>query len=257
MTASSTLAGDLAMALDPVVLARAAGIEPDPWQADVLRSSSKEILLNCSRQAGKSTITAVLAVHEALFKAGALLLIFSPTLRQSKELFLKVKAIFHIITGLTGYWKERETGQELTLPNGSRIVALPGNKEANIRGFSGTTLLLIDEAARVLDELYSALRPMLAVSQGRMVIMSTPWGRRGFFHSTWTEGGPEWMRVEIPATQVPRIPAEFLEKERRSLPPLIFQQEYMCGFAEKSGAVFTFDEVDNALVEDMPAFFLD
>lgn len=241
----------LAMAVDPVQIALKASITPDQWQQDVLRTSSKQILLNCSRQAGKSTITSVLALHEALFTSMALVLIFSPTLRQSKELFLKIKALYRAITGQDTLWKDRETGQELTLANGSRIVALPGNKEANIRGFSGTTLLLVDEASRVLDQLYHALRPMLAVSGGRIVLMSTPWGRRGFFFTEWETGGPKWMRVEIPATMCPRITPEFLEDERRSLPPMIFEQEYMCRFAETEDSVFGYEDIQAMFNNDI------
>jgi hypothetical protein len=245
----------LAMALDPVQIALKSGLKPDDWQADVLRSFDRQTLLNVSRQGGKSTVSSVLALHEALFNAMALVLIFSPTLRQSKELFLKIKAIYRAITGQDTRWQDRETGQEMIFANGSRIVALPGNKEANIRGFSGATLLLIDEASRVLDALYQAVRPMLAVSGGRIVLMTTPWGRRGFFHQEWTEGGVDWKRVEIPATMCPRISPEFLASERRSLPPMIFDQEYMCKFADVSGAVFTYEEVEASIDHSIPAFF--
>ena len=75
----------------------------------------------------------------------------------------------------------------LELPNGSRIVGLPGN-EATVRGFSAVSLLLVDEAARVSDELYMAIRPMLAVSGGALWLMSTPFGKRGFFYETWRNG---------------------------------------------------------------------
>jgi hypothetical protein len=83
------LASDLAAALDPVVLARQAGIDPDPWQREVLRSTAPRVLLNCSRQSGKSTISALLAVHTALYTPAALVLMLSPSLRQSAELFRK------------------------------------------------------------------------------------------------------------------------------------------------------------------------
>jgi len=89
-----TLAGDLARALDPVLLARATGIEPDSWQAHVLRSTSARVLLNCSRQSGKSTITSILAMHTALYEAGSLVLLLSPSLRQSGELFKKCVATY-------------------------------------------------------------------------------------------------------------------------------------------------------------------
>jgi hypothetical protein len=72
----------------------------------------------------------------------------------------------------------------LLFPNGSRIVGLPGT-EATVRGFSAVSLLLIDEAARVEDELYKMLRPMLAVGDGDLWLMSTPCGKRGFFYDVW------------------------------------------------------------------------
>jgi hypothetical protein len=78
-----TLAADLAAALDPVVFARRAAIAPDPWQAEVLRFTSPRLLLNCSRQSGKSTTTAVLAMHTALYRPGSLTLLLSPSERQS------------------------------------------------------------------------------------------------------------------------------------------------------------------------------
>src|SRR6266508_5619671 len=85
------LLSDLKMALDPVRMAQAAGIVPDDWQARVLRSASPRLLLNCSRQSGKSTISALMALHAALYMPGSLVLLLAPSLRQSQELFRKVK----------------------------------------------------------------------------------------------------------------------------------------------------------------------
>ena len=101
----------------------------------------------------------------------------------------------------------------LELPNGSRIVGLPGN-EATIRGFSAVSLLLVDEAARVSDDLYLAVRPMLAVSDGALWLMSTPFGKRGFFYEAWAHGGRNGSGSRAPATECPRIRREFLEEER-------------------------------------------
>lgn len=110
---------------------------------------------------------------------------------------------------------ELESALRLELQNGSRIVSLPG-KEETIRGYSGVRLLVVDEAARVPDSLYYSVRPMLAVSGGRLVCLSTPFGKRGFFHQEWIEGHG-WERVKITADQCPRISKAFLEEERRSL----------------------------------------
>src|SRR5581483_11009078 len=78
------------LALDPCRLMRGAGIEPDAWQRRLLLSPARQILLNCSRQSGKSTTVAALALHTALFRPGSLTLMLSPSLRQSTELFRKM-----------------------------------------------------------------------------------------------------------------------------------------------------------------------
>src|ERR671932_1594223 len=89
MALVTDLARDLALALDPALLVRQAGITPDDWQARALRSPVSRMLLNCSRQSGKSTVSAALAVHTALYESGSLVLLLSPSLRQSQELFRK------------------------------------------------------------------------------------------------------------------------------------------------------------------------
>jgi hypothetical protein len=129
------------------------------------------------------------------------------------------------------------------LENGSRIITLPGT-EKTIRGFSGVSLLIVDEAARVEDELYFAVRPMLAVSGGRLIMMSTPYGQRGVFHEEWIGGSGEWQRFRVSAEQVPRISPEFLSEERRALGSRWFEQEYMCVFGELEGAVFSREAID-------------
>lgn len=246
------LAQDLAIALDPVALSRRVGIEPDPWQAAVLRSVSPRLLLNCCRQSGKSTTTATLAVHTALFEPESLCLLLSPTERQSGELFKKAIAVY----GTAGrpVVSQSETALTLTLENGSRIVALPG-KEKTVRGYSGVRLLIIDEASRVEDTLYQSVRPMLAVSGGRLVALSTAWGKRGWFFTEWTEGGTGWERIEVPATACPRITPAFLEEERHHMPPLVFASEYSCQFVETLDSVFAFDDIQAALDPTLTPLF--
>ena len=241
------LAADLAVALDPARFAAAAGITPDPWQVDVLRSSAPRLLLNCSRQSGKSTIAAVLAVHTAVYEAGSLVVLLSPSLRQSGELFKKCIAVYRTLGRPVP--ADSETALSLTLENGSRIVSLPGT-ERTIRGYSGARLLLIDEAARVPNDLYRAVRPMLAVSGGRLGLLSTPFGTRGFFYESWRERA-RWHYVEVPAGRCPRIPAGFLAEEAETLGPFWYAQEYGCQFLDAQSQAFTRDEVDRAFAEEV------
>src|ERR1035437_4421723 len=199
----------------------------DPLQARVLRTASKRGILNCCPQWGKSTITAAKGVHQAYHAAESLTVVVSPSGRQSGE-FLRKATIFARKLGMRPKG-DGDNEISLELPNGSRIVGLPGT-EATIRGFSAVSLLLVDEAARCSDDLYLAIRPMLAVSDGTMWLMSTPMGKRGFFYETWANGGPEWERFEAPATECGRIRKEILEEERATMGERWFRQEYMCEF---------------------------
>jgi hypothetical protein len=243
---------DLATALDPVRLAVAAGLEPDPWQAAVLRSSAPRRALLCCRQSGKSMTTAVLGVHTALYEPGSLVLLVSPSLRQSGELFRKCLQLYRVAGRPVP--AEAETALRLELDNGSRIISLPG-KDATIRGFSAVRLLVVDEAARVPDDVYHSVRPMLAVSQGRLVLLSTPWGKRGFFWSEYEGGGRAWDRVKVTAHDCPRISPEFLEEERRSLGDARFRSEYLCEFVDTEQSVFASDEVMAALDDTIRPLF--
>jgi len=240
-----SMASDLAIACDPVRLAERAGLSPDPWQRDVLHSSASRILMNASRQSGKSTITSVLAVHTAMYDPGALVLLLSPSLRQSQELFRKCLDTYRAVDRPVP--ASAESALRLELENGSRIVSLPG-REGAIRGYSAVRLLIVDEAARVEDSLYMSVRPMLAVSAGRLIGLSTPFGTRGWWYEAW-RGGEAWERYEVPAAMCPRIPASFLAEERRNMGEWWYTQEYECTFMDAQSQVFTREEVDRAFIE--------
>lgn len=242
---------DLKCALDRVAFVEELGIIPDRWQENLLRSGSKRVLLNCSRQSGKSTMAGVIALHRALYHPGSLVLILAPSERQAKELFSKVAEHFRALGHTIQTDSHRKLG--MLLANGSRIEALPGS-EKTIRGFSGADLLILDEAARVDDGLYHAIRPMLAVSGGALMMLSTPYGKRGVFYEAWG-GSEDWDRYEVPAVDIPRISEDFLDEERRSLPPFVYRQEYECSFEETEDQVFSADLIDSAVTPDVTPLF--
>ena len=227
---------------------RRLGLRPDERQEEVLRSEAKRGILLCTRQWGKSTIAAAKAVHRAFTRPESLVLVASPTYRQSGELVRKAAGMMRRL----GLPARGDGGPDASLvfPNGSRIVGLPGI-EGTVRGFSAASLLLIDEASRVHDGMYKALRPMLAVGRGDLWLMSTPWGRRGFFYENWVRGGDEWMRVSVPATECERIDAEFLEEERAAAGSAWFRQEYLCEFTDAGVGLFAYDMVEEALDDDV------
>jgi hypothetical protein len=239
------------VAEDRVEFANSLGIAPDSWQERLLRSEAPRVLLNCARQSGKSTMAGIIALHQDLWRPSSLVLILAPAERQAKELFAKVASSYQTLGHIIPADSYRKMGMELA--NGSRIEALPGT-EKTIRGFSGVDLLLVDEASRVADELYFAVRPMLAVSGGRLMMLSTPYGRRGIFFEEWTGDGA-WERYEVPAGQCPRISEEFLEEERQALPRRIYRQEYECSFEDTEDAVFAYEDVQAAISSEVTPLF--
>jgi hypothetical protein len=232
-----------------VELARACGIPSlDLWQRDLLESDDLQTILNCSRQSGKSTVTALKALKTLLYREKSLTLVLSPSQRQSAETYRKVRYFYNELTDVPDV--TQESALKLELANGSRVQVLPG-KEATVRGFSGVNLLIVDEASRVEDSLYQAVRPMLAVSGGSIVLLSTPFGSRGFFWQEWVEGGPDWKRVKVTADQCPRISPAWLEKERERIGDWWYSQEYQCVFVDSLEACFATADIEAAISSEV------
>jgi len=225
------------------------GLTLDAWQRDALQSEARQLALNVSRQGGKSTVAALLGLHEIISTPNALVLAVSPGERQSKLLFRTLLRYWRVLGKPVAATTENVLSLELV--NGSAAYALPSDGD-RIRGFSGVTLLLVDEAARVSESLMAAVRPMLATTAGRLVTMSTPAGPVGWWYQAWSEGGDDWQRFEIPATAIARISPAFLAQERRALPKLIFDAEYCCRFTQSADAVFDQADIAAALVAGLP-----
>src|SRR5262245_61083760 len=114
------MASDLALALDPSLIGQEVGLQLDAWQGRLLAERPKRALLLCSRQSGKSTVTALCALHTAMFEPGSLSIIVSPSQRQSGEMFRTVMGFrAKLDVPLTA-----ESALRAEFANGSRIVAL-------------------------------------------------------------------------------------------------------------------------------------
>lgn len=243
----------LQLALDPTLIFKAQGMKCDPWQKELLFCQDRQILLNCSRQAGKSQTVAALVLHTALFQPNSLILILSKSQRQAHELFRKVNAAYHALGAPVPMAQAAHSLSKLELANGSRIIGLPG-KEETIRAFSGVTLLVIDEAAKVSDDLYGAVRPMVSVSSGRVVLLSTPFGQRGFFFREWhRHTGEKWRRVRITWRECPRHSAAFIAEEIEALGENWVKQEYECEFTAMEGLVYPNFPVSEWTGAELPA----
>lgn len=185
---------------------------------------------------------ASLALNTAFFDPGLVLLI-APAQRQSVELFRKVLDTYRQQTDAPKI--VTESALRMELDNGSRIIALPGT-EATIRGYSAPKLIVVDEASRVEDSLFTGVRPMLATNQGRMICLTTPYGKRGFFYEAWAHG-EGWKRTIIPADKCPRIDADWLANERKMIGEWQYRQEFLCEFVDTDESFFSSDLIEAAM----------
>jgi Terminase large subunit, T4likevirus-type, N-terminal len=234
----------------PVEFAISLGIVPDEWQVEVLASNHPRKILCCGRQTGKSTVAAILAIHKALTRPGSTVLVVAPGERQAKLLFSKAASLYKQAGYPLPAHSERRTGLELS--NGSVIEALPA-VERTTRGYS-VDLLVVDEAAAVPDMDYHGILPALIATQGEQVLLSTPRGKRGFFHEIW-HGAEDWQRMMVRSDEVGRIREEDLEVFRRTMPEQFFRQEFYCEWLDTEGSLFSYDDIEAALAagEDVAA----
>jgi phage terminase large subunit-like protein len=186
---------DLARHLDAAWMMESVGLSPEPWQRELLQCNNRLVALLCPRQSGKSTATAAVALHRAMYHRGSIVLVVSRTQRQSDLLFGTTSGIFDRLTDVRLTANKR--GNALEFSNGSKIVSLPGD-EATIRGYTAD-LVVIDEAARVADAVFTAIYPMIMRRNGRIIALSTPAGQRGFFYRACTDPSGPWKVIKGPS----------------------------------------------------------
>jgi hypothetical protein len=246
----------LSYRLDPATLFADVVGEPDEWQVKALRSESGRQLYLASRQSGKSSVAAVKALHKAMYTPRSLVLLVSPSLPQSQEIFRKCLTAYRDLGRPEGI--EGESALRLELGNRSRIISLPGSEKTNV-GYSAD-LLVIDEAARTPSELVEALLPTVAVTGGSIIGLTTPAGARGWFYELWTQPDVEsvWERYEITADGCPRITEEIIEEARMTRGERHVRQEYYCSFeVDEAGFFEDHTVLDRSLVmpDDGPLWF--
>lgn len=226
---------------------RAAGLTPDPWQEELIRCQDRQIAALCTRRSGKTRTVACKITARCLTRPTKVLL-FAPTEDQSKELLQYVREMNDALGCPVPLISETET--RLKWANGSEVKAKTDRPKSS-RGFT-PDLVVIDEAAQVTDLLYLSVAPMQILGLCDFLVLSTPFGKVGWFFDLWEspEKRANWTPFTITAYQCPRINRVILEEHKATMPPRWFQQEYLCVFNDAVDAVFGKETIESAVRAD-------
>lgn len=209
----------------------------DPWQEEVL-SDEGNIVLRSGRQTGKSAVISIKAGEMAVHQKGKQIMVIAAVERQALLLFEKILSYIHskyknYIKG----GKDRPTRHKIQLTNGSTIICLPtGETGYGIRGHT-IDLLIADEAAFINEEVWTAITPMLAITKGKMWLLSTPFGREGFFYRCFSDD--KFKSYHVSSEDCPRKDEEFLRSERERMTKAQYAQEYLGEFVDDLMQFFT------------------
>jgi hypothetical protein len=225
--------------------------QPDEFQTQILTEANSRIMVLGPRQTGKSTAAAVRVIFEATKQDDTLILLASASGRQSGQIMEKARKMAQQLDLHIGPPPPKCDG--FSLNNGSQIVSLPDN-EQTIRGFSAPKLIIIDEAAFASAEALKALEPMLSVSAGTIMLLSTPNGQHGYFYEQWHAEHSNWTKLKGTLEGCPRMKPEAIEAIRKSMSKDDFEQEFECRFIAASGQIISLETIRACYTEDFDLF---
>ena len=216
----------------------------DPWQKKLL-SSKKNVCIVSGRQCGKTTIISILAAKTAIDNPGQFILIGSGVIDQAEHLFRKIKD--YVLEKHKDKVAGRPTLHFMELKNGSKIICIPiGDTGDSMRGYTAT-MIIIDEAALVPDIAWDAIEPVISVTKGRTILLSTPKFKKGFFYKASLD--TKTYQVEkISARDCPRHTKEFLDRKQAEKSAVVFAQEYLGEFADDYNRKFTKEWIEKVCI---------
>lgn len=284
MVLARSLAEQLAASIDPYRYLKSLGFDAFDWQKEALTPGISRLILLCARQSGKSTITAAKVVHRAKYFPGSLIMLFAPTEDQAVELMNRISIFMSQDPEII---LVRDSTETKKLLNGSRIKAFTASPRS-ARGYSDPDIIVFDESAQVEDELYLTVRPMMTGGITDLVLLSTPYGKMGFFYRTWSKLSSLWVKVMVRPIDIlhevmpkkypkftyeqwqeeqlkigvkayvsPRHKREFLLEEFDTMGEHWYRQEYGCEFLDPVDNAFNMESVMRAFQTEEKALSLE
>ena len=217
----------------------------DDWQKEVMNTKGN-IVLRSGRQVGKSFIISHKVGEYAVKNKKKTVLVIAAVERQAQLLFEKILTYVH--DNYRAYikkGKDKPTKSKLTLNNGTVIHCLPsGLSGYGIRGYT-VDLLVADEAAFIPEDVWTAVTPMMAITKGNIIMLSTPFGRGGYFYECFND--PSYTTFHVSSEDCPRKNQEFLDREKGRMSDLQYAQEYLGEFIDELRQFFPTDLIKSCM----------
>ena len=243
-----------------------ANIKLDDWQVEALEEKGN-LLLCTGRQVGKTTIMSIKAVEEMIARPGTRIIVCSLTEDQAQLIIIMVlDYLQRKYKSWIAKGKHAPTKSSVTLNNKSKIIARPvGNTGDAVRGFTGD-ILILDEASRFNEFIFTAAKPTLLTTGGKIWICSTPFGKQGYFYDCYLNKSGRFKVIhtnswdvvnnrEISDSWTPqqkKLAIEYLEAEKKDMSELQFAQEYLGMFVDDLRQLFSDAIIDKSCILKRP-----
>jgi hypothetical protein len=205
---------------------------PNPHinQKKILECDKRFIVVMCGRRFGKSELSQILSISEAI-KGGQVAYI-TPTYKLAKAFFERLTAALP--------FKNNISNLKIYCPNNGSIEFYTGERLDNLRGRK-FHLVIIDEAAFIPDlesGWQNSIRPTLTDYEGKAVFLSTPRGKNFFYSMFMKQGENDWQSFKFSTYDNPYINTREIEDAKLQLPEVVFEQEYLANPSENSANPF-------------------
>ena len=149
------------------------------------KGSGKIVVVKSHRQCGKSTMIENELLRYAITYDNSVSICISPTLNQSRKVF---KDLFNVLDGKSILKSANKSTLEIELSNKSTILLKSAEQKENLRGYTVSGILCIDEAIIISDDIFYLISPFTIVHNAPILITSTPKFKRGFFYDYYVMG---------------------------------------------------------------------
>jgi predicted phage terminase large subunit-like protein len=200
-------------------------------QIEVIKALEEKrfIIAVCGRRWGKTTLSLVAAVDQAL--KGLKVWVIFPVYPQALESWLNLKSLVRQLP--EEYAEIREVEKRIVLKNGGSIQIKSANKPETLRGAGGISLIIFDEVAYQDKETWETVRPILSDSLGKALFISTPNGMNWFYELfDNAKRRKDWAVFHYPTENSPRINKDELAQAKEELGSLVYAQEFLAEFTE-------------------------